>query len=179
MTRAHTSNPMIPELYKIVHHAEGFLAIMPRPGPEEWLRDEIAGLGELGVTTLVSLLEDWEERELSLSAESEIAKANGIDFISYPIVDRSVPADLASFEELVKDLTQRINDGNGVAIHCRAGIGRSGITAASVLVQLGIDPKNVFEIITKARRYPVPDTYEQIEWFEQNYTSFMAETKPG
>jgi protein-tyrosine phosphatase len=170
---------MIPDLYKIVHHAEGFLAIMPRPGPEEWLRDEIAGLGKLGVTTLVSLLEDWEERELSLSAESEIAKANGIDFISYPIVDRSVPSNLASFEELVKDLTQRINDGNGVAIHCRAGIGRSGITAASVLVQLGIDPKSVFEVIAKARRFPVPDTYEQMEWFEQNYSRFMVATKPG
>ncbi len=152
---------------------------MPRPGPEEWLRDEIADLGKLGVTTLVSLLEDWEERELSLSAESDIAKENGIDFISYPIEDRCVPSDLASFKELVKDLTQRINDGNGVAIHCRAGIGRSGITAASVLVQLGIDPEHVFEMITKARRCPVPDTYDQIEWFKQNYTIFMAETRPS
>lgn len=166
---------MIPDLYRIVDCADGFLAIMPRPGPEEWLREEIAELGSMGVTTLVSLLEISEERALGISSEADIAADNGIEFLSYPIEDRTFPADLSGFTVFIKDLAQRVLDGRGVAIHCRAGIGRSGITAAAVMVRIGFDPKKVFARLSEARRCPVPDTYEQLQWFETHYTNFLAD----
>jgi protein-tyrosine phosphatase len=53
-------------------------------------------------------------------------------------------------------------------VHCRAGIGRSGIAAAAVLVSLGHEPRDVFAMVSKARGVSVPDTDEQIEWFRKN-----------
>jgi protein-tyrosine phosphatase len=40
-----------------------------------------------------------------------------------------------------------IADGKAVAIHCRAGIGRSALIAASVLVSIGTDPDFTFNSI--------------------------------
>lgn len=167
---------MMPDLYRIVDCEGGFLAIMPRPSPEEWLRAEISELGKMGVTTLVSLLEVAEERQLLLSAEADIAAENGIEFVSYPIEDRAVPLDLDSYTNLVFDLANRVLNGHGVAIHCRAGIGRSGIIAAAVMVKIGLAPETVFARISEARRCAVPDTYEQTEWFIQHHKNFLAET---
>ena len=166
---------MIPDLYKIVDCGDGFLAIMPRPGPEEWLRDEIAELCNMGVTTLVSLLEEAEERDLGLSLEAGIAAENDIEFLSYPIEDRTIPADLHGFTVFTRGLAQRVLEGGGVAIHCRAGIGRSGITAAAVMVRIGFEPDKVFARLSEARRCPVPDTYEQLQWFDNHHTVFLAD----
>ena len=168
---------MIPDLYRIVDCNDGFLAIMPRPGPGEWLRAEIAELGKMGVTTLVSLLEASEEYQLTLTAEADIAVENGIEFVSYPIEDRTVPLDLDSYTNFIFSLADRVLNGHGVAIHCRAGIGRSGITAAAVMVRIGFDPETVFARISEARRCAVPDTYEQTEWFIQHYNHFLTETE--
>ena len=108
---------MIPDLYKIVDCDDGFLAIMPRPGPEEWLRAEIVELGKMGVTTLVSLLEASEEYELTLTAEADIAVENGIEFVSYPIEDRTVPLDLDSYTNFIFGLADRVLEGQLLYLH--------------------------------------------------------------
>ncbi|WP_082565431.1 protein-tyrosine phosphatase family protein [Duganella sp. Root1480D1] len=78
---------------------------------------------------------------------------------------RSTPTDTAGFLALVHELTALVQNGRGVAVHCRAGIGRSGLAAACVLLRLGIPALEVFGMLSQARRLPVPDTESQIEWF--------------
>ena len=51
-----------------------------------------------------------------------------------------------------------------VAIHCRAGIGRTGIMASAVLVKLGVDPMEAMKQISLVRGVEIPDTQEQKEW---------------
>ena len=51
-----------------------------------------------------------------------------------------------------------------VGIHCRAGIGRSGLVAACVLSELGTRTDALFPMLSKARRVSVPDTPEQEAW---------------
>jgi hypothetical protein len=46
------------------------------------------------------------------------------------------------------------------------GIGRASLIAASVLVALGASVDKAFAAIASARRFPVPDTWEQREWVE-------------
>ena len=82
---------MIPQIYKVITSGSGFLAVMARPRSGEWLRDEIGGLGRLGVQTIASLLEPSEEAELELGTERRIAEELGLAFTSFPISDRGIP----------------------------------------------------------------------------------------
>jgi protein-tyrosine phosphatase len=152
------------EIYWIETPGPGRLAIMPRPRAGDWLEDEIRSLREDGVDVLVSLLEAHEVEELELGAEEATARAAGLEFLSHPIPDHDVPT---SFEEAVaflRTLVARLEAGKGVAIHCRAGIGRSATLAAGSLLLRGMAMADVLERMEQARGFPVPETPEQHEW---------------
>lgn len=87
----------------------------------------------------------------------------GIEFLSFPIPDRGVPESYRRTLDLVKTIAAASLQGNA-AIHCRAGIGRSSLIAASVVVSLGFDSDHAFEMIQAARGLPVPDTVQQRVW---------------
>jgi protein-tyrosine phosphatase len=142
------------------------LAIMPRPRGGEWLEDEVAGWRQSGITNVVSLLHRYEIEELSISGEEALCKSIGIEYRSFPIQDRGTPVGSSDFFALVDDLTLLVQNGGGVAIHCRAGIGRSGLTAACVLLKLGIAAPDAFPMLSRARGLAVPDTPSQVEWFQ-------------
>jgi protein-tyrosine phosphatase len=56
--------------------------------------------------------------------------------------------------------------GKNLVIHCRAGIGRSSLIAAGVLITLGSDASVALAEIGRARGLRVPDTAEQDEWIK-------------
>ena len=142
----------------------GRLAIMARPRAGEWLEDEIAGWRQAGVDVVVSLLEPEEAAELGLSEEAELCRTNAIGFVAFPIPDRGVPAAMAEATALARSVARQVQDGKAVAIHCRAGIGRSSLMAACVLVCVGMEAAAAFELIGTARGFAVPDTEEQRQW---------------
>jgi protein-tyrosine phosphatase len=160
---------MVPQIYKVLANGSGFLAVMARPRSGEWLRDELWGLSQLGVATIASLLEPREEAELELTSERALAEELGLNFLSFPIPDRGVPSAAHAFRGFTRRLADDVRAGHGVAVHCRAGIGRSGITAAAVLVSLGHEPRDAFATVSRARGVSVPDTEEQLEWFRKSY----------
>jgi predicted protein tyrosine phosphatase len=141
----------------------GRLAIMARPRAGEWLGDEIAGWQQAGIDIVVSLLEPDEAAELDLSGEAELCRASAIGFVAFPIPDRGVPA-VTEAQALARSVARQVEDGKAVAIHCRAGIGRSSLMAACVLVCTGMDAATAFELIGAARGLAVPDTEEQRQW---------------
>ena len=141
----------------------GRLAIMARPRAGEWLGDEIAGWRQAGIDIVVSLLEPDEAAELGLSGEAELCRASAIGFVAFPIPDRGVPA-VTEAQALARSVARQVEDGKAVAIHCRAGIGRSSLMAACVLVCTGMDAATAFELIGAARGVGVPDTAEQRRW---------------
>jgi hypothetical protein len=65
---------------------------MPRPCGGDWLEDEIQSWRQAGVDVVVSLLTREEQTELNLADEEALCRANGIEFGSFPIVDRGVPS---------------------------------------------------------------------------------------
>ena len=146
---------------------KGRLAIMARPRAGDWLEDEISAWRADNIDAVVSLLEADEVRELELDDESELCRQSGIDFISFPIPDRGVPASFSSTVELARRLTETMRAGRSVAIHCRSGIGRSALIAACVLVCAGVDGGMAFEMIGAARGLNVPDTDEQARWLDR------------
>src|SRR5437867_3496073 len=116
---------MIPDLFWISGPWRGRLAISSRPRGGDWLEDEIRGWRGSRVNSVVSLLEKNEETHLGLSDEGRAAEASGIQFVSFPIPDRGVPASVESTVSLLRSLNHSLGQGENVAVHCRQGIGRS------------------------------------------------------
>lgn len=152
------------DIYWIAGIGRGRLAIMPRPRAGEWLEDEVKAWRTEGIDTVVSLLTPTETHELMLQAEPQTCQAQNIEFLSYPIDDRQTPISPASAIELAQSISSMLQHGRSVAIHCRAGIGRSALFAATVMVVDGWDALTAFESIAKARGLAVPDTDSQKQW---------------
>jgi protein-tyrosine phosphatase len=150
------------KIYWIQHFDNGgSIGIMPRPRGGDWLEDEMKHFKRAHVSLLVSLLESEEIRELELQAEALKCAQYGIAFLHFPIRDRSIPLAANTF---IKELSQRINDGEKVVIHCRMGIGRASIIAGSLLLLRGYKTAQILEKISAARGLKVPDTEEQVLW---------------
>ena len=88
--------------------------------------------------------------------------------MSFPIVDRGVPDSVTLAAELIYYIHQAVSGGKNTVIHCRAGIGRSSLIAAGVLLRENFSPFQAFTLITQKRRVLVPDTREQKQWLEQH-----------
>jgi len=144
----------------------GRLALAARPRGGDWLEDELAAWRRAGVDAIVSLLTPGEERDLELSNERKDTQAQGLEFVSLPIEDRGVP----DKEESVRDAVERVKhflaDGKNVAIHCRQGIGRTGLLASCLLVSQGFSSGDAVATVSAARGIPVPETDEQRRWID-------------
>ena len=158
-----------PSIYVVEPIGCSYLAVMARPVPGEWIKDEFAGIAAFGIKRVVSLLEADEATEIGLGDERALCEENGMEFLSYPIIDRGLPSSLADFSQFTLKLYETISGGQATVLHCRAGIGRTGIMAAGVLLRCGFEPGDAFDHITKARGMAVPDTEEQREWIVANH----------
>jgi protein-tyrosine phosphatase len=152
------------ELYWIEGPWRGRLAIMPRPRGGDWLEDEIQSWRRYGVDVVVSLLTCEEQTELNLRDEESLCRANSIEFVSFPIVDRSVPSSAEAFSEQVIKLAEQLANGQNIAVHCRQGIGRAALVAICLLIFSGMEPGSAIERVSGARGCAVPETPEQRRW---------------
>ncbi|GAA1269224.1 tyrosine protein phosphatase [Kitasatospora nipponensis] len=157
---------MRPSLFTLDLPGPGRLSTMARPRGGDWLRDEMAALGACGVDVLVCALTADELDELDLAAEPREAVAAGLRFVALPIPDRTVP-ELDPILPTLRELAVRLREGDHLVTHCRAGIGRSSLLAAAVLVLGGMDPDTAWQRIERARGLAVPDTAEQRAWTAQ------------
>ncbi|MFI9786312.1 tyrosine protein phosphatase [Kitasatospora sp. NPDC051984] len=154
---------MRPTLFTVERPAPGRLSTMARPRGGDWLADELAALAAAGVTDLVSALTAPECAELGLTTEPELAVAAGLRFHSLPIPDFTTP-EHAQIRPTLDELTGILRSGAHLVFHCRAGIGRSSLLAASVQILDGLDADTAWARIARARGLAVPDTAEQRAW---------------
>jgi protein-tyrosine phosphatase len=105
-----------------------------------WERDLAADVRaleeEYETDVLVSLMEDHEYRGYRIPELLERDSIGGIEILRFAIEDMGVPREAESegFEAFVKDIVQRLEQGQNVVVHCRGGLGRTGTLAACVLV---------------------------------------------
>jgi protein-tyrosine phosphatase len=140
------------------------LAIVLRPRGGEWLSDELLRLKGAGIQVLVSMLEPREADALGLADERGLTEETGLQFLSYPVPDRTTPSDKARFRQFIDKLVAHLRAGKAIGVHCRGCIGRSTIVVACALIHLGWDAKDALNAIEAARGCMVPDTLEQREW---------------
>jgi protein-tyrosine phosphatase len=136
---------------------------MARPRADDWLELDVTEWRTSGVDLVISLLELEEVSELGLQREAGFCRARGIEFISFPIPDRGVP-DARQALEIARSIADGIAGGRSIAVHCRAGIGRSSMIAACAMICSGIEASEALNLIRAARGVIVPDTEEQRDW---------------
>jgi protein-tyrosine phosphatase len=159
------------KLYWLDEAWPGRVALSARPRGGDWLADEVADWKRQDIGTVVSLLEPQEEKDLDLQSEAGEVRREGLEFISFPIPDRQVPRSELGLLSALDRAERSLSRGKNVLIHCRQGVGRSGLVAACLLVKKGISPGAAIEKITAARGVTVPDTEEQREWIDHHATA--------
>jgi len=166
---------MHPPLYCIQGLPAGQVSIMARPRGGDWLLNDIKAIRSADVDVLVSLLTPDEVMELELREEAECCRHQEVIYLSFPIPDRRTPLFSERTFTFLEQLHRQVIAGKHVVLHCRQGLGRAALMAASVLVLSGFSPDQAFERLSSVRGYPVPETEEQRAWvvaFSRSQRSF-------
>ncbi len=162
------------DIYWIDIPVKGKIGIMPRPRGGDWLEDEISRFKNDDVGVIASLLTLPEVTELQLLQEESLCRKHSITFYSVPVEDRCTPESIFEIYQVVQKLNKAAAAGYFIAIHCRQGIGRSSLLAASVLTSLGLSATEAFRRIELSRGREVPDTIEQKQWV-QAFAEFCSQ----
>lgn len=154
----------------------GKLALASRPRGGDWLEEEMSAWRRAGVHTVLSLLTPEEEHDLDLKREAREAKAQGMKFISLPIPDRQTPNSESEVSAALDRLDTDLAAGKNIVVHCRQGVGRTGLVAACLLVAKGLTPDAAVKTLSVARGTQVPETVEQRRWID-HYAAVLASAK--
>ena len=93
----------------------------------------------------------WRSRCPISARKSE---AGGIDWRHLPIADYSVPNEAfeKQWETDGRDIRALLRGGGDVLVHCKGGLGRAGMIAARLLVELGMTPEEAIREVRRARQ---------------------------
>ena len=159
----------------------GILGLTVAPGvkheysTEIWDRDIDKDLERLqsyyGIDLLITLLEEHEFQDLRMFGFIERLQQYDMDHIWFPIQDTSVPRNIPRFAKLVTRIIDVLSNGQTVVVHCMAGLGRSGLVAASCLTALGFTPAQAIAVVRSVRPGAI-DPKEQ-ESFVATFDSYL------
>jgi ADP-ribosylglycohydrolase len=135
----------------------------PDGGTEEATHARVAALVEAGVRSFIDLTEAHELPDYRPLLPPRIAYEN------FPIPDHSVPRSRQQMREVQSALERLTATHAAVYVHCRAGIGRTGVTIGCYLREQGelataalAELNRLWQQNARAARWPtVPETPEQ------------------
>jgi ADP-ribosylglycohydrolase len=129
-------------------------------------RGRLRRLLEAGVTSFV----DLTERDELAAYDTELPA--GVDYLRFPVPDHGIPAEPAQMVEILDCLDDALRAGRTIYLHCRAGIGRTGMVAGCLLVEQGrsgdaalAELNRLWQKSERAALWPwIPETLEQTEY---------------
>ena len=132
----------------------------------ELTRARLAGLLERGIDCFLDLTQPQELDPY----ESALPSASR--YLRRPIVDHGTPRHRDEMAEILGCLRVALGEGRRVYLHCRAGIGRTGMVAGCLLVERGLAGEDALAELNRlwrqsarSKQWPsVPETADQIEY---------------
>jgi atypical dual specificity phosphatase len=129
------------------------LAAMARPESAE----ELAWLRQQGIDLLLSLTEDPPRRDWVDDA--------GLLLFHVPMIDMEPPTQ-EDLDRCVSAIERAHDRKLGVAIHCGAGLGRTGVVLAAYFIHKGLTAKNAIARVRRLRAGSI-ETDEQEKAVEE------------
>jgi ADP-ribosyl-[dinitrogen reductase] hydrolase len=172
-TRTSVSHPLqIAKVHLSPDH--GRIGITFCPGKKQaaaftgsWDRDldlDCDAIRDWGAAAVVTLVEGHELRSLKVQRLGDAVRSRGMAWYHLPIRDVSTPC--GKFEqawtEVGPELRRLVRDGKNVLVHCKGGLGRAGMIAARLLVELGMTPADAISAVRAVRPGAI-ETRSQVE----------------
>ena len=124
---------------------------------------DLRALSAAGARLLLTLLGDDELARLGASRLAGGCSELRIAWAQCPIEDFAAPGPAfeVAWTAIAADVHARLDRGERIGIHCRAGIGRSGTVAARILVERGMAPATAIAWVRQHRRGAIETDTQQ------------------
>jgi hypothetical protein len=165
MTAARTSHSHPIQIAEVrASPSHGRIGITFCPGKHDrfaytgaWERDlgiDLDAIAAWGAKLVLTLVEPAELTALKVPQLGHEIRRLGIAWRHLPIADYSVPTQ--AFEqqwvEQGREIREMLRHGDDVLVHCKGGLGRAGMIAARLLVELGMDAEAAIHAVRHARK---------------------------
>ena len=121
-----------------------------------WSRDleaDLTALRAWGADAVVCLVETHELAAMGVPGYFDALHRHGLSVLHLPIIDMSTPG--PAFQQASAqqrgELTALLSHPSRVVVHCAAGLGRTGLFCASLLVQQGWPPQKAIAQVRAIR----------------------------
>lgn len=151
-----------PSRYNFVKVGNGRLALNHRPGSRDFKL-----LRELGCTHVVTLLKESE----SAPKIGNQTRNAGMEWVWIPVPNGNYPQGEVHDRLLnaMPHLSQLLDEGNSLFIHCSAGIHRTGTVAYALLRWRGAERDEAMRIIHEMRKETAEGMMEKrMRWGDEN-----------
>ena len=121
-----------------------------------WARDlglDLDAIVAFGASMVVTLVEPAELVSLKVPDLGPAVLARGLDWRHLAIPDFSIPSQGFERRWLAegRDFRARLRAGGDIVVHCKGGLGRAGMIAARLLVEMGWEPREAIRAVRKVR----------------------------
>jgi hypothetical protein len=140
--------------------------------------NRLAALRASGIDSFLDLTESFEAPNYRRLLPRQV------DYVRLPIADHDVPKEVAQMRDIQSRIRAALAADRHLYVHCRAGIGRTGLTMGCFLVEQGLDGRAALEELnrlwqcsTNAQAWPrIPETEAQAQYI-RNWVSYTKQTE--
>jgi protein-tyrosine phosphatase len=115
---------------------------------------DLDAIRDWGANLVLTLVEQQELEQLRVARLGDSVRARSIQWLHLPIKDYHPPS--ALFEESWvthgAHIRHLLRKGSDVVVHCKGGLGRAGMIAARLLVELGMPPEEAMNLVRAVRK---------------------------
>lgn len=136
-----------------------------------WERDletDVLAIANWGARTWLNLMEESDIKVVSLDPMifKNTIENLAIKYLHFPIVDAGVPTEADEKhwqEEISPSVLSELTQGKKVFVHCRGGLGRTGIIAARILFDAGVlsDADEIMKTVRAARNSAIENSIQE------------------